>query len=242
MWVLPAIDLRGGRCVRLLQGRADAETVYSHDPGAVARGFRDVGATWVHVVDLDGAFRGEPENLAAVQAIVESGLQVELGGGLRDEATVARVLDAGVARVVIGTRAAEDPEFIQTLVATYGDRIAVGIDARDGLVAVKGWVETTRLPVLDFAARMEAFGVATIIYTDIATDGMLTGPNLPALETMLRRVRCSIIASGGVARLADVESLSELARRHSNLLGLITGKAIYERTLDLPGAIKVASG
>jgi phosphoribosylformimino-5-aminoimidazole carboxamide ribotide isomerase len=240
MVILPAIDLRGGRCVRLLQGRAEAETVYSDDPAAMAASFRAAGASWVHVVDLDGAFKGEPANAAAVRTIVQAGLRVELGGGLRDVATVARVLADGVARVVIGTRAAEDPDFVAELVRAHGDRIAVGIDARDGRVAVKGWVETTGVLALDLARRMEQAGVRTLIYTDIATDGMLSGPNLPALEAMLNAVSCDVIASGGVANLAHIESLSALARTHRNLAGVITGKAIYERTLDLREALGAA--
>lgn len=241
MQILPAIDLRGGRCVRLLQGRIDAETIYGDDPGAVARGFAAAGAQWVHVVDLDGAFKGEPANSAAVQAVIESGLRVELGGGLRDAATVARVLGSGVARVVIGTRAVENPEFVAELVRAHGDRIVVGIDARDGRVAVKGWVETTAISALDLARRMEQAGVRTLIYTDIATDGMLTGPNVAALEALLTAVRCDIIASGGVATLAHIEALAQLARKHPHLAGVITGKAIYERTLDLGAAIHLAA-
>lgn len=242
MVVLPAIDLRGGRCVRLLQGRAEAETVYSDDPAAMAAAFRQAGAAWVHVVDLDGAFKGEPANAAAVRAIVGAGMQVELGGGLRDAATVARVLAEGVSRAVIGTRAAEDPEFIARLVCAHGDRIAVGIDARDGKVAVKGWVETTALSALGLARQMEQAGVRTLIYTDIATDGMLTGPNLPALEAMLTAVKCDVIASGGVATLQHIEVLAALAKRHRNLSGVITGKAIYERTLDLGAALNTVRG
>ncbi len=242
MDVLPAIDLRGGRCVRLLQGRADAETVYSDDPAAMAASFRDAGAAWVHVVDLDGAFNGEPANADAVRAIVASGLRVELGGGLRDAGTVSRVLAGGVSRVVIGTRAAGDPAFVAELVRAHGDRIAVGIDARDGHVAVKGWVETTGVQALDLARAMEQAGVRTLIYTDIATDGMLSGPNIPALEAMLSTVTCNVIASGGVATLAHIEALAALALRHVNLAGAITGKAIYERTLDLKAALKAAAG
>jgi phosphoribosylformimino-5-aminoimidazole carboxamide ribotide isomerase len=242
MVILPAIDLRGGRCVRLLQGRADAETVYSDDPGAMAATFRAAGATWVHVVDLDGAFQGERANAAAVRAIVGAGMKVELGGGLRDAATVARVLADGVSRVVIGTRAAEDPSFVGELVQTHGgDRIAVGIDARDGRVAVKGWVETTGILALDLARTAQQAGVHTLIYTDIATDGMLGGPNVTALEAMLTAVRCQVIASGGVANLAHIETLGQLAKRHSNLAGVITGKAIYERTLDLGAALRAAA-
>jgi phosphoribosylformimino-5-aminoimidazole carboxamide ribotide isomerase len=242
MIIFPAIDLRGGRCVRLQQGRADAETVYSDDPTAVAEGFRGSGAEWVHVVDLDGAFRGEPANEAAVRSIIGVGVKVQLGGGLRDETTVARLLDRGVSRVVIGTRAAEDPQFVEQLVVRHGSRVAVGIDARDGRVAVRGWLETTAVPASDLALRMEQAGVETLVYTDIATDGMLTGPNLKALKALLAQVRCSVIASGGLASLKDVEVLSGLARRHPHLAGAITGKAIYERTLDLAAAIRAAAG
>lgn len=242
MTIFPAIDLRGGRCVRLQQGRADAETVYSDDPGAMARSFRSAGAEWVHVVDLDGSFSGSRGNIEAVQAIVAAGLKVELGGGLRDAATVERVLSSGVTRAVIGTRAAEDPAFIGDLVRAWGERIAVGIDARDGMVAVKGWVETTKLTALDLAKKMEQVGVATLIYTDIATDGMLKGPNTTALKAVLGTVRCDIIASGGVARLSHIEALTRLADQYRNLAGVITGKAIYERTLDLGDALRVAAG
>lgn len=228
--------------MRLLQGRADAETVYSDKPGAMAEAFREAGAQWVHVVDLDGSFQGERKNAAAVREIIASGLKVELGGGLREADTVARTLDEGVSRAVIGTRAAEDPAFVGNLVRSHGDRIAVGIDARDGMVAVKGWVEVTGVSALDLARKMESLGVRTLIYTDIATDGMLRGPNLPALEAMLQAVRCDVIASGGVANLTHIDTLVDLAKKHSNLAGVITGKAIYERTLDLREALAAAQG
>lgn len=242
MLVYPAIDLRGGKCVRLQQGRADAQTVYGDEPAAVAREFRTAGAEWVHVVDLDGAFRGSPANTAAVEAVLAAGLQVELGGGLRDEETVRRILATGVARGVIGTRAVEDPAFVTSLIAEHGERIAVGIDARDGHVAVRGWVETTGVRALDLAREMEALGVRTLIYTDIATDGMLTGPNLSALESLLGAVRCNVIASGGVANLDHISALKALADRFAHLHGVITGKALYEKSLDLGEAIKVAAG
>lgn len=242
MLIYPAIDLRAGKCVRLLQGRADAQTVYGDDPAAVARDFRAAGAEWVHVVDLDGAFRGLPANGAAVEAVVASGLKIELGGGLRDEETVGRIFAAGVTRGVIGTRAVEDPAFIETLVGQHGEKIAVGIDARDGCVAVKGWVETTGVQALDLAQKMEDLGVRTLIYTDIATDGMLTGPNIPALENLLGAVRCDVIASGGVANLEHIGALKALADRFPNLHGVITGKALYEKSLDLRAAIEVAKG
>jgi phosphoribosylformimino-5-aminoimidazole carboxamide ribotide isomerase len=191
------------------------------------------GSDWVHVVDLDGAFQGEPQNLAVVQAIAALGMRVQLGGGLRSREAVERALSFGVSRVVIGTRAAESEEFVGDLVQSFGEKVAIGIDAKNGRVAVKGWVDTTGLDALTFAGRMAALGVKTIIYTDIGTDGMMTGPNLAAQEAMLAAVKCDIIASGGVSQRSDVVALAELARRYSNLNGVIVGKAIYERRVDL---------
>jgi len=242
MTIYPAIDIKGGRCVRLLQGRADQQTVYSEDPAEVAKGFRAAGSTWVHVVDLDGAFGGAPQNLAVVQAIAAVGMKLQLGGGLRTRAAVERALEIGVSRVVIGTRAAESESFVADLVQAFGDRIAVGIDAKNGLVAVKGWVDTTGTAALAMARRMDALGVRTIIYTDIGTDGMLTGPNFPAQEAMLAAGSFHVIASGGVSRREDVVKLAELGRRHANLDGVIVGKAIYEQRVDLPDLLAIARG
>jgi phosphoribosylformimino-5-aminoimidazole carboxamide ribotide isomerase len=233
MTIYPAIDIRAGRCVRLTQGRADAETVYAEDPAAVAEGFRGAGSAWVHVVDLDGAFAGEPRNLGVVERIVALGLKVQLGGGMRTRASVDAALSMGVARVVIGTRAAESEAFISELVAAFGSRVAVGIDAKGGMVAVKGWVDTTRLPALGLAGRMDALGVSTLIYTDVGTDGMLTGPNVGAQDAMLGAVRAGVIASGGVSRLDDVVRLAELGKVRPNLDGVIVGKAIYEGRVTL---------
>lgn len=239
MTIYPAIDLKGGRCVRLTQGRADQETVYAENPAAVAAEFRAAGSEWVHVVDLDGAFAGEPANLAAVQAIVAVGMKVELGGGLRSREAVARVLAAGVSRAVIGTRAAESETFVRELVAEFGDRIAIGIDAKEGKVAVKGWVDTTALGAVALAQRMDALGVTTIIYTDIGTDGMLTGPNFAAQEIMLQSVKARVIASGGVSRREDVVKLTELSHRYANLDGVIVGKALYEGRVQLPDLLAI---
>jgi phosphoribosylformimino-5-aminoimidazole carboxamide ribotide isomerase len=233
MTIYPAIDIRGGRCVRLLQGRADAETVYAEDPAAVAADFRAAGAAWVHVVDLDGAFAGEPRNLGVVARIAALGLSVQLGGGLRTRESVEKALSLGIARVVIGTRAAESEAFVSELVAAFGDRVAVGIDAKDGKVAVKGWVDTTGTSALGMAMRMDDLGVATLIHTDVGTDGMLSGPNLGAQEAMLAAVRARVIASGGVGSREDVVRLSELRRSRPNLDGVIVGKAIYEGRVDL---------
>lgn len=242
MIIYPAIDIKGGRCVRLTQGRADQETVYAENPAEVAAEFKAAGSAWVHVVDLDGAFAGEPANLAAVQAILAVGMKVQLGGGLRTRAAVERVLAAGVSRAVIGTRAAESEAFVGELVAAYGDRIAVGIDAKDGKVAVKGWVDTTGLGVIAFAQRMAALGVGTLIYTDIGTDGMLTGPNFSAQEAMLQAVPARVIASGGVSRREDVVKLAELSRRYANLDGVIVGKALYEGRVQLPDLLTITRG
>jgi phosphoribosylformimino-5-aminoimidazole carboxamide ribotide isomerase len=233
MTIYPAIDIKGGRCVRLLQGRADRETVYAANPADAAAAFKAAGSTWVHVVDLDGAFTGEPQNLAAVAAIVALGLKVQFGGGLRTRAAVERVLGMGVSRAVIGTRAAESEAFLGGLVRAFGDQIAAGIDARAGQVTVKGWVDATGLDAVTLARRLDALGVRTLIHTDVATDGMLAGPNLAAQEAMLAAVGCRVIASGGVGRREDVARLLEMKKRRPNLDGVIIGKALYERRVDL---------
>ena len=233
MTIYPAIDIKGGRCVRLTQGRADQETVYSENPAEVAAQFKKAGASWVHVVDLDGAFSGESQNLSVVRSIASLGMKVQLGGGMRSRLAVERALGLGVTRVVIGTRAAESEDFVAELVKTFGERIAVGIDAKNGQVAVKGWVDTTGTSALGLAQRMNAIGVRTIIYTDIGTDEMLTGPNLAAQEAMLKNVKCGVIASGGVSQQSDVGALGALGKRYANLDGVIIGKAIYEKRVDL---------
>jgi phosphoribosylformimino-5-aminoimidazole carboxamide ribotide isomerase len=242
MIIYPAIDIKGGRCVRLEQGRADRETVYALDPTAVAVAYRSSGSAWVHVVDLDGAFGGEPKNGPLVAAIAALGLKVQLGGGLRTRAAVEQAFSLGVSRVVLGTRAAENPAFIEELVRDFGEKIAVGIDAKDGRVAVKGWVDTTATSAAGLATRMEAAGVRTLIYTDIGTDGMLTGPNFAAQEAMLAAVRCGIIASGGVSRREDVAQLAAMKKRHPNLDGVIVGKALYEHRVELTDLLAIAAG
>jgi phosphoribosylformimino-5-aminoimidazole carboxamide ribotide isomerase len=242
MTIYPAIDIRGGQCVRLTQGRADAQTVYSEDPAAVAAGFREAGASWVHVVDLDGAFSGKPGNAEAIRRIAATGLSVQLGGGLRDSAMVEQALLAGVARVVLGTRAAESESFVAELVGRFGDRIAVGIDAKDGKVAVRGWVETTGSLALDLARRMDAIGVSTIIHTDVGTDGMLTGPNFKAQEALLAAVRARVIASGGVGKEEEISQFVRLKEAHPNLDGVIVGKALYEGRVSLPRLLAISAG
>ena len=242
MTIYPAIDIKAGRCVRLTQGRADQETIYAENPAEVAAEFRRAGSTWVHVVDLDGAFAGEPKNLAAVQAIAAQGMTGQLGGGMRTRATVERAFGFGVSRVVIGTRAAESDTFVGELVQAFGEKIAVGIDAKNGKVAVKGWVATAEMSALDFARKMNALGVGTLIHTDIGTDGMLTGPNFPAQEARLQAGSFGVIASGGVSRREDVIKLNDLASRYPNLNGVIVGKALYEKRVELKDLLRIAAG
>lgn len=227
MIILPAIDLKDGKCVRLRQGRAEDVTVYSDDPVAQAKKWLEQGAEQLHVVDLDGAFQGEPRHAEVIGRIVQAiGIPVEVGGGLRTDAHIERVLEAGVARAIVGTRALESLAALEALVKRFGERIAVGIDARDGFVQVKGWVETTGTRAVDLARQAEAAGVRTIIYTDTATDGMLGGPNLAAMAQMCGAVSCRIIASGGVSAPEHVSALKALGC--GNLYGAIVGKALYD--------------
>jgi phosphoribosylformimino-5-aminoimidazole carboxamide ribotide isomerase len=231
MLIYPAIDLKDGQVVRLHQGRAETVTVYGDDPAAVAQRWVAQGARWLHVVDLDAAFTGEPRNWESVRAILGAvKIPVQLGGGLRTQQQIADALAMGVARVVVGTKACE-PAFVAALVAEFGAKVAVGIDARDGFVAVKGWVEKTSLPAVDLARQVSGLGVRTIIFTDIATDGTLTGPNLPAIERVCAAVTGEIIASGGVSSAGDVRRLREL--NLPNLAGVIIGKALYDGRVDL---------
>ncbi|NBD37724.1 MAG: 1-(5-phosphoribosyl)-5-[(5-phosphoribosylamino)methylideneamino]imidazole-4-carboxamide isomerase [Verrucomicrobia bacterium] len=240
MILFPAIDLKGGRVVRLAQGRADKETVYSNDPAEPAKRFRDGGASWLHVVDLDGAFTGEQANARAVQSILREGLKVELGGGIRTVEAVRRWIDCGVQRVIIGTQAVIDPDFLRKcLESVPAERLAVGIDARDGKVAVRGWIETVDKSALDFAKEVEAAGIPTLIHTDISTDGMMTGPNLQAQEAVLRNTGLNLIASGGVSSLEDLRALRDLAVQYPQLIGVISGKAVYDGKLPLEEAFQL---
>lgn len=238
MRVIPAIDLRGGRCVRLVQGRLDRETVYGDDPVAVARRWQAAGAEMLHVVDLDGAFGGVPRHLEVIGAIAAAtGLPLQVGGGIRDLEAVDRVLGAGARRVILGTAAVEEPALVEEACAHYPGRILVGIDARGGRVAIKGWAEETARPAADLAAEMRERGVEEIIFTDIGRDGTLSGPNLDALrEVAAAGVR--VIASGGVAALDDVRRLRALAP--AGVCGVIVGKALYTGAIDLAEAIAAA--
>jgi phosphoribosylformimino-5-aminoimidazole carboxamide ribotide isomerase len=236
MIIYPAIDLKDGKCVRLLKG--DFATVHqvAEDPVATALAFRKAGAEWIHMVDLDGAKDGVRKNGDIVRAVCEkSGMKVELGGGIRSMEDLAAVFALGVSRCVIGSAAVSKPEFVKEAIAVYGDQIAVGIDAMDGIVKTAGWTEDSGLRDLDFAKHMEALGVQTIIYTDIATDGALSGPNLVRLGELRKAVACRITASGGVACNEDITAL-----KAAGMDGAIIGKAYYAGTVDLPQAIREA--
>jgi phosphoribosylformimino-5-aminoimidazole carboxamide ribotide isomerase len=234
--VLPAVDIRGGRCVRLLQGRADQETVYYNRPADAARRWADAGAELVHVVDLDGAFEGRPANLDAIVAIArEVAVPIEVGGGIRSDDTVARYLDAGVRRVVLGSRALRDPAWLRGLCQRFPGRIAAGIDARGGRVAVEGWAETSEAEAVAFARELEPMGLRAIVFTDVATDGMMRGPNLAALRRLLDAVKTPVVASGGIATLDDVRAVAALP-----VEGMIIGKALFEGAFTLRAAIAAA--
>ena len=228
MVVLPAIDLKDGKCVRLRQGRAEDVTVYGDDPAGQARDWRSQGAQELHVVDLDGAFEGEPRHLEAIKAIIEAfdGV-VEVGGGIRTAEALAAVLEAGATRAILGSAALEDPAFLARAVELWGERIAVGIDARDGFVQTKGWVETTAVKSADLAAAVAKAGVKTIIYTATAPDGMLGGPNLTQMAAICDAApTCQVTASGGVSSTFDIANLKGLGR--ANLRAAIVGKALYD--------------
>lgn len=236
MRIYPAIDLLGGKVVRLRQGRRDQATVYSHDPGEVARGFVAGGAERIHVVDLDGAFEGARANAAAVEEIVRSGARVQLGGGVRDAAAVLRLLEAGVDRVVVGTLAARDPDGISGLPADLRSRVVVAVDARGGKVFVEGWDVPTGLDAVELARRVADAGVAGILYTDIARDGMGSGPNVEATARLAQAVPgTEVIASGGIGKLADLALLSA-----AGVEAAVVGRALYENAFTLPEALGAA--
>ena len=228
MIILPAIDLKGGKCVRLRQGRAEDVTVYGDDPCEQARDWREQGGQELHVVDLDGAFAGTPKHAEVIASIIKAfGGPVEVGGGLRTPEALRAVLEAGATRAIIGSAALEDPEFLSQAVELYGDRIAVGIDARNGFVQTKGWVTTTDVKATDLATAVAKAGVKTIIYTDTATDGMLGGPNLTQMAAICDAApTCQITASVGVSSPYDIANLKALER--SNLRAAIVGKALYD--------------
>jgi phosphoribosylformimino-5-aminoimidazole carboxamide ribotide isomerase len=234
--LFPAIDLKNGECVRLEQGDMARATVFSLDPAAQARAFAAQGFEYLHVVDLDGAFAGKPMNAQAVEAMLQAvTMPVQLGGGIRDLNTVEAWLAKGVARVIIGTAAVRDPELVKSAAKKFPGRVAVGLDARDGKVAVEGWAETSEVTALEIAERFEDAGVAAIIFTDISRDGLLKGLNLDATITLADRISIPVIASGGFASIEDVRAL--LAPRASKLAGAIAGRALYDGRLDPAAAL-----
>jgi phosphoribosylformimino-5-aminoimidazole carboxamide ribotide isomerase len=240
--LFPAIDLRRGRCVRLRKGEAESETVYSDDPVAMARSFAEAGARWVHVVDLDAAF-GDGSNRALIREIAASvPLRVQTGGGLRSEEDLAEVLDAGIARAVIGTAALENPELVRHAVERWGaDRIAVGLDARGRRPAARGWTEESGEDLFDFARTLVGLGVRTLIYTDIERDGMMQGPNLVIASALAGFSGAEVIVSGGISGIEDVEEVYEERRAGIRTVGVIMGKALYEGRLDLAEAVRLVS-
>jgi phosphoribosylformimino-5-aminoimidazole carboxamide ribotide isomerase len=241
MIVIPAIDLKEGKCVRLEQGLMDKDTVFNDNPAAQARAWQDQGAEMLHIVDLDGAFAGEPKNRAAIEAIVGAiTIPSQLGGGIRDIETIEAYLALGLSRVIIGTAAQRNPELVREACAKFPGRIVVGIDAKNGMVAVQGWAEVTDITAVDLARRFEGFGVSAIIYTDISRDGMLQGPNLEATKALAEAVAIPIIASGGVSSLEDIRNL--MAIEASGVTGVITGKAVYTGAIRLAEAVALTKG
>lgn len=236
MIVIPAIDLKEGRCVRLEQGLMERDTVFNDNPAAQALEWQRQGAELLHIVDLDGAFAGEPKNRAAIEAIVKAiDIPTQLGGGIRDLATVEAYLSLGISRVILGTAAQRNPELVKEACAKFPGRIVVGIDAKNGMVAVQGWAEVTGVTAVDLAQKFEGYGVAAIIYTDIARDGMLQGPNLEATRALAEAISIPVIASGGVSTLKDIENLMAIERY--GVTGVITGKAVYTGVIKLAEAI-----
>ena len=241
MLLIPAIDLKNGECVRLRQGRMDDVTVFSNDPVAMAQRWADEGAERLHVVDLDGAMKGEPINLKVVEAIAKAiSIPVQIGGGIRDEDTVQRYLDAGVEYVIIGTRAVNAPHFLHDLCLEYPRHIIVGLDAVDGRVALNGWTKVTGHDVIETALHCERDGVEAIIYTDFGRDGMMNGFNEDATGNLARALKTPVFASGGVSSLADIERLKTL--EDDGVAGAIIGRALYEGSLDFKAAVKLAKG
>lgn len=244
MNLYPAIDIKGGSAVRLMQGLADQKTEYYKDPLTPAKLFQDAGASWVHVVDLDGAFTGASSNLDAIETIAALGMKVQMGGGIRTTEDIERVLGAGVTRFVVGTRACESREFVETMAQRWPEQAAVGIDARDGMAAIHGWVDTTDITATSLATRVAEAGIRTLIYTDISTDGMMVGPNFEGQKTMWQtcgELDVHFIASGGVHDLHDITHYKNLSERYPQLDGVIVGKAIYENAIDIKEALQACA-
>ncbi len=235
MIIYPAIDLKNGKCVRLKQGDMEDSTVYSERPADIARAFERAGSKWIHVVDLNGAFQGKSLNEESIIEIVNTvNIPIQLGGGIRTMEDIDRVISCGISRVILGTAAVKTPELVSEALSVYGDKIAVGIDARDGRVAVNGWLEKTEIKTINFAYQMKALGVKTIIYTDISKDGMMEGPNIKASKDLIDDTGLDVIVSGGISTLNDIRNCKIIGAA-----GVITGKAIYTGAIKLTAAIKM---
>ena len=235
MIIFPAIDLKDGKCVRLYQGKFDKSEVVGEDPIKVAKSFKDAGAKYLHMVDLDGAKDGKMRNYDIIASVVKSiDMPIQIGGGIRNVQTIELLIDAGISRVILGTSALNNPEFVKDAIKEFGEKIAIGIDAKDGFVAVDAWINVSNIEYIDFAKRMEDIGVKTIILTDISRDGTLNGPNFQMLSALKDSVGCDIIASGGIK---NIDNLIEL--KNMELYGAITGKAIYSGNIDLAEAIRI---
>jgi phosphoribosylformimino-5-aminoimidazole carboxamide ribotide isomerase len=234
--IIPAVDIRQGKCVRLRQGRADEETVFSNDPAAMALRWAEMGAQLVHVIDLDGAFDQRPKNRQAVKKIVDTiDVPIQVGGGIRDMETIREYMALGVGKVIIGTEAIKNPDLVKQAARDFPDQVVVGIDARNGKVAIEGWTETTGVSAIDLAKKFVDCGVSAINFTDIHRDGMQTGPNIEQTQSLAEAITVPVVASGGVSTLADIENLLPLEA--VGVTGVITGKALYSGSLDLKAAI-----
>jgi len=241
MLIIPAVDIKGGRCVRLLQGREGSETIFSDDPSAMAARWEAEGAELLHVIDLDGAFRKRPQNVEAIKGIVDRiRIPVQLGGGIRSMETISMFLDLGVSRVILGTEAIRNPRLVEQACHAFPGKIMVGIDARNGMVAIEGWTETTKERAIDVARNFDRHGLAAIIFTDIQKDGMQSGPNIEETKRLAEAVSTPVIASGGVADINHIKAIAGLEPQ--GVIGVITGRALYAGTLELKQALEVARG
>ncbi|HOJ11493.1 MAG TPA: 1-(5-phosphoribosyl)-5-[(5-phosphoribosylamino)methylideneamino]imidazole-4-carboxamide isomerase [Clostridiales bacterium] len=236
MIIYPAIDIIAGRCVRLIQGQFDKETVYSDNPVEIALKWEQLGARYLHVIDLDGARTGQPQNTTvAKEMAAKLGIPVQLGGGIRTLDTIEILLSKGIQRVILGTSAVENPDFVKEALKLFSENVAIAIDAKDGMVAIEGWAKTSEFTAIGFAKKMEELGARTIIYTDISKDGMLSGPNIKATAEMAEAVNMEVIASGGISSIDDIKKLKEIG-----VSGAIVGKALYTGDMDLKEALKAA--
>ena len=241
MIILPAIDLRNGKCVRLVEGKIENETIYSDNPGEMARKWQDKGAEILHLVDLDGAFAGAPQNLDSIKQILAAvEIPVELGGGIRDMATIEMILNLGVHRVILGSVAINNPELVKEACAKYKERIVLGVDAKDGMVAIHGWGDTSTKTAVDLSLEMKKLGVERVIFTDISRDGTHKGINVESTRELAEKTGLAVIASGGVSTLADIEAVTKIEKY--GVEGVITGKALYDGTIQLEDALKTAQG